>query len=135
MWINPLWTGLWEPDGPNPALLHEALHNYEQYNQFNLHFYNGVQGMHGDNEHGYYSGDNEELDFALYQRVYIRGQVAELSSMRADVSVPAPAERADLWVGVFDTIRRGYDPNGASSFAAVATVPDDARHIALPRHR
>jgi hypothetical protein len=111
------------------------LHNYEQYNQFNLHFYNGVQGMHGDNEHGYYSGDNEELDFALYQRVYIRGQVAELSSMRADVSVPAPAERADLWVGVFDTIRRGYDPNGASSFAAVATVPDDARHIALPRHR
>jgi hypothetical protein len=123
LWINPFWTRRWDPVGPNPALLHEALHNYEGYNQFNLHFYNGVQGMHGDGEHGYRDGDNGELDFALYQRVYMRGQVAELNTTRPDVNVPAPSPRADLWVGVFDTMRRGYDPLGPALSALSAQPP------------
>jgi len=122
IWINPFWTRRWEPTGPNPALLHEALHNYEGYNQFNLHFYNGVQGMHGDGEHGYFDGSNGELDFAQYQRLYMRGQVAELNTTRPDVNVPAPSPRADLWVGVFDTIRRGYDPLGPS-LQALSALP------------
>jgi hypothetical protein len=123
LWINPFWTRRWDPVGPNPALLHEALHNYEGYNQFNLHFYDGVQGMHGDSEHGYYDGDNGELDFALYQRVYMRGQVAELDTTRPNVNVPAPSPLADLWVGVFDTMRRGYDPLGPGLSALAAQRP------------
>lgn len=123
IWVNPYWTRRWEPVGPNPALLHEALHNYEGYNQFNLHFYNGVQGMHGDGEHGYFDGSNGELDFAQYQRLYMRGQVAELNTTRPDVTIPAPPPRADLWVGVFDTMRRGYDPLGPSLQALSALPP------------
>lgn len=123
LWFNPYWTRRWDPVGPNPALLHEALHNYEGYNQFNLHFYNGVQGMHGDGEHGYFDGSNGELDFAQYQRVYMRGQVAELNTTRPDVNVPAPSTRADLWVGVFDTIRHGYDPLGPALHALSAQAP------------
>jgi hypothetical protein len=101
-----------DPTGPNPALLHESLHNYEGYNSGNLHFYNGAEGMHGDDEHGYHSGSNGELDFAQYQRLYMRNQVAEVDSTRVGVPVSEPPPRADLWVGVFDTMRRGYAPLG-----------------------
>lgn len=111
LWFNTFWVSTYgDPTGPNPALLHEALHNYEGYNQGARHYYNGADGMHGDDEHGYYSGDGGELDFALYQRLYMRNQVAELVSTRVGVPVSAPSPRADLWVGVFDTMRRGYAP-------------------------
>lgn len=123
VWIHSLWARLWEPTGPNPALLHEVLHNYEGYNHFNLHFYNGVRALHGSNEHGYHGGDNGELDFALWQRVYMRNQVAELAGMRQDTNLPAPSPAADLWVGVFDTMRRGYDPlGGAAALTARAST-------------
>jgi hypothetical protein len=111
LWFNTLWVSTYgDPTGPNPALLHEALHNYEGYNEGRAHFYNGTDGMHGDDEHGHYSGDGGELDFALYQRLYMRNQVAELASTRVGVPVSSPSPRADLWVGVFDTMRGGYSP-------------------------
>lgn len=112
IWFNTLFAGIYgDPTGPNPALLHEALHNYESHNEQALHFYLGADGLHGDDEHGYYSGDGYELDFALFQRLYMRNQVAELSSMRVNQPVVLPSSpRADLWVGVFDTLRRGYSP-------------------------
>ncbi|MEY2934131.1 MAG: hypothetical protein RL033_4880 [Pseudomonadota bacterium] len=111
IWFNTAFAGIYgDLTGPNPALLHEALHNYEGYNEQSLHFYLGADGMHGSEEHGYYSGDNGELDFALYQRLYLRNQVAEVDSTRVDVLAAAPFPEAALWVGVFDTMRRGYSP-------------------------
>lgn len=111
IWFNTAFAGIYgDLTGPNPALLHEALHNYEGYNEQSLHLYLGADGMHGAEEHGYYTGDNDELDFALYQRLYLRNQVAELDSTRVDVLAAAPSPEADLWVGVFDTMRRGYSP-------------------------
>jgi hypothetical protein len=109
IWFNTAFAGAYgDPTGPNPALLHEALHNYEGYNERSLHFYLGAEGMHGGDEHGYFSGDNGELDFALYQRLFMRNQVAEVDSTRVGVSAASPSPQADLWVGVFDTMRRGY---------------------------
>ena len=152
VWIHSLWARLWEPTGPNPALLHEVLHNYEGYNQFTLHYYNGVRALHGAHEHGYHNGDNGELDFALWQRHYMRNQVAELTGMRQDTSRPAPSPTADLWVGVFDTMRRGYEPlahaptrvartaSGASSASGPSTAsghvvecPPELFGVTIPR--
>ena len=112
IWFNTLFAGAYgDPTGPNPALLHEALHNYEGYNERALHFYLGADGLHGGEEHGCYSGDGYELDFALFQRLYMRNQIAELNTMRLEQPVVLPSSpRADLWVGVFDTLRRGYSP-------------------------
>ncbi len=111
IWFNTFWVSTYgDPTGPNPALLHESLHNYEGYNEGRTHFYNGADGMHGDDEHGYRSGDGGELDFALYQRLFMRNQVAELNTTRVGLPVSSPPPRADLWVGVFDTMRGGYAP-------------------------
>jgi hypothetical protein len=113
VWMNTYWTRRtdWPHTGPNPALLHEVLHNYEQYNAGVLRNYNGIQELHGAHQHGYYVDAGGELDFARWQRVYIRGQVGELVTMRQSVNWPAPVTNADLWVGVFDTVRRGYSPS------------------------
>ncbi len=113
VWMNTYWTrrGDWPHTGPNPAFLHEVLHNYEQYNAGVLRNYNGIQELHGATQHGYYVDAGGELDFARWQRAYIRGQVGELVSMRESVNWPAPVPSADLWVGVFDTVRRGYPPS------------------------
>jgi hypothetical protein len=92
-------------------LLHEVLHNYEQYNAGVLHDYNGIQELHGATQHGYPVNAGGELDFARWQRTYIRGQVGELVTTRQSVDIPAPVTNPDLWVGVFDTVRRGYSPN------------------------
>ena len=77
-------------------------------------------------------GSNGELDFAQYQRVYMRGQVAELNTTRPDVTIPAPSPRADLWVGVFDTMRRGYDPLGPSLQALSALPPIETPAASSP---
>ncbi|HKO47925.1 MAG TPA: hypothetical protein VJV79_09390 [Polyangiaceae bacterium] len=113
VWMNTYWTRRtdWPHTGPNPALLHEVLHNYEQYNAGVLRNYNGIQELHGGTQHGYYVNAGGELDFARWMRAYIRGQVAELVTMRQSVNWPAPPTNADLWVGVFATVRRGYSPS------------------------
>jgi len=89
---------------PNPYFLHETLHNNEAYESDILHEYNGVAGLHGANQHGYYTeGTSGETDFLRFYRVYIRGQLAELDGFRPDVNWPSVPATADLYVGVFDT--------------------------------
>ena len=151
VWMNTYWTRRsdWPHTGPNPALLHEVLHNYEGYNSFNLGFYNGVNQLHGAAQHGYYNGSNGELDFALWQRAYIRGQVGELLGMQPGQNWPAPVtSNPDAWVGVFDTVRRGYNPSpgsvdcsqsaAVSSFAASSapsgTTSSQADAVRCPKH-
>jgi hypothetical protein len=89
---------------PNPYFLHETLHNNEAYESDILHEYNGVAGLHGANQHGYYTeGSSGETDYLRFYRAYVRGQVAELDGMRPDISWPSVPTTADLYVGVFDT--------------------------------
>ena len=105
------------PDSPNIYLLHESLHDYESYNEWRLGIYNGVDGTHGATIHGYVRGENGEPDFAKFYRDLMRNQVAEINTMRSGVDSPRPTS-ADLWVGVFDTMRRGVDWQLAESGAA-----------------
>jgi hypothetical protein len=98
------YTRLVAANQPNPYFLHETLHNNEAYESDILHEYNGVNGLHGAEQHGYYSeGSSGETDFLRFYRAYMRGQVAELDGMRPDISWPSVPTTADLYVGVFDT--------------------------------
>jgi hypothetical protein len=113
VWLNTSWTRRtdWPHTGPNPALLHEVLHNYEQYNHGVLRNYNGIAQLHGATQHGYPDGAGGELDFARWMRVYTRGQVGERVTTRETDSLSTPIANPDLYNGVFDTIRRGYSPS------------------------
>lgn len=131
------------PNQPNVYLLHEMLHDYEAYNHGRLSFYNGAGGLHGANYHGYYGGDNGEPDFLQYYRLFMRNQVAEINTMRNGVPASVP-QTADLWVGVFDTMRRDVSWNapaaGAQTFAVRSSTPApvaqgrSASMCALPAH-
>src|SRR4051812_43418174 len=71
---------------PSPWLLHEFLHNHENYNESVLHQWNGIGGLHGAEQHGYYSeNDSGETDYVKFYRLWMRGQVAELDGMRPDL--------------------------------------------------
>ncbi|WP_437315108.1 hypothetical protein [Sorangium sp. So ce385] len=98
-------------DNLNAGFLHETLHNYESYNQNVLHLYNGIEGLHGAEQHGYYNGSNGEVDYLHFYRHFMRGQVAELGAMRSNLKWPAIGEVApssDLYLGVFPVLRHGF---------------------------
>ncbi|MGK3985669.1 hypothetical protein WME99_21660 [Sorangium sp. So ce136] len=99
------------PDLVNAGFLHEVMHNYESYNENQLHFYNGINGLHGAEQHGYYGDGNGEVDFLHFYRHFLRGQVAELAGMRANIQWPAIGEvsaNSDLYLGVFPVLRHGF---------------------------
>ncbi|WP_437672914.1 hypothetical protein [Sorangium sp. So ce131] len=98
---------------PNASFLHEVMHNYESHNENVLRLYNGINGLHGSEQHGYYGGGNGEVDFLHFYRHFLRGQVAELGGMRSDLSWPAigeVSENSDLYLGVFPVLRHGFNP-------------------------
>ncbi len=116
--MDHMARGSWSTDYPNLYLLHESLHAYESYQIGPLHKYNGIDGTHGAGAHGYTNGEDGEEDFLKYYRFFIRGQVAELDNMRSGTTWPSPAPTsADLFVGVFDVMRRDVNWS-APSFAA-----------------
>jgi hypothetical protein len=91
---------------PSPYFLHECLHNHEAYNVDVLHEWNGINGLHGAEQHGYYSeNDSGETDYVKFYRLWMRGQVAELDDMRPDVKWPSIPTTSDAYVGVFKTLR------------------------------
>lgn len=115
---------------PNVFLLHEMLHDYESYNDWRLHLYNAAGGLHGGNQHGYYGGDGGESDFLLYYRRFMRNQLAELHTMRGETPFTGPIPTsADLWVGVFDTMRR--DVNWQSSGFEASSLAASDRNASM----
>ncbi len=147
VWLNTFWTRRsdWPHLGPNPALLHEVLHNYEQYNAGVLRNYNGIQELHGAEPHGYPHGAGGELDFARWMRSYIRGQVGELATTHEGQFFSEPLPAPELWNGVFDTIRRGYQPSPWSAWCpasvgakaafsqSIASQPEDVIRCPAPQ--
>jgi len=101
------YTRLIAPGLPSPFILHEFLHNHEAYNFDVLGLYNGINGLHGGGQHGYQSeGSSGETDFVKFYRRYMRGQIAELDGMSGDNDAwPSIPTTADLWVGLFQTMR------------------------------
>ncbi|XXY15440.1 hypothetical protein WME88_45105 [Sorangium sp. So ce216] len=95
---------------PNAGLLHEVMHNYEGYNRNVLSSYNGIHGLHGSSNHGYYDGSNGEHNFVYFYRHFLRGQVAEFEAMRPDLDWPSiGATSGSLYLGVFPVLRHGFD--------------------------
>jgi hypothetical protein len=120
----------WPATRPNVYFLHESLHDYESYNDGRLHFYNGADGLHGGEEHGYFGGDGGEEDFLQYMRRFMRNQLAELNTMRGGVAFnQTPPTNADLWVGVFDTMRRdvNWQSTGLTASSLLATAARKAK--------
>jgi hypothetical protein len=94
------------PSTPNPYFFHETLHHLEWYSENILHLYTGAAGLHGANQHGYYSEESSgESDFLRFYRVFVRGQLAELDAFRPDLSYPSIPSTSDLYTGVFQALR------------------------------
>lgn len=136
------------PNDPNVYLLHESLHDYESYNNWRLGLYNGAEGAHGADEHGYPEGEGGEPDFLKFYRALMRNQVVEVNTMRNGLAWSGPRPTtADMWVGVFDTMRRGVDwqstPTALSAaalqaegFSQIATTatPTPVPRVCRPGH-
>jgi hypothetical protein len=103
-----------EGDGivsPNFFALHELLHCFEGRNDGYFKYYNGLDGLHGADSHGFPNGHGGEIDFLYFYRLYMRGQVAETADMRAGQKYPSLfPTTANTWVGIFPAVRRGYNP-------------------------
>jgi hypothetical protein len=100
------YTRIVAPGLPSPYILHEFMHNHEAYNFDVLGLYNGIAGLHGGGQHGYQSeGSSGETDFVKFYRRYLRSQIAELDGMNVDTQWPSIPTSADIWVGLFQTVR------------------------------
>ncbi|HEY8942728.1 MAG TPA: hypothetical protein VIM73_00645, partial [Polyangiaceae bacterium] len=115
-------------NAPNVWLLHETLHSYESYNAWILREYNGIWATHGAEKHGYWGGGNGEFDFIWYYRHFMRGQVHEIVGMNDLQGIfppPPPPSNADVYIGVFPTMRKGVawpSPTLAARALAAHTV-------------
>lgn len=91
----------------NELALHEILHQFEdgQVN-FRKH-YNGTQGLHGAEEHGFYPGTNGEPGWVGWYRLFVRGQAGEVSSMRPEAHIPAPIQDPAYHVGTWHSVKNG----------------------------
>jgi hypothetical protein len=122
MAITTFFTRGAPPTAPNAGFLHESLHNYEAYNEWERHRYNGVGGLHGAGQHGYpESAPTGETDWLMWYRYFMRGQVAQLDGMRVDVTWPSIPTTSDLYVGVFPSMRHGA---GAAQMAGMSATSE-----------
>jgi hypothetical protein len=100
------YTRIVAPGLPSPYILHEFMHNHEAYNFDVLGLYNGIAGLHGAGQHGYQGeGSSGETDFVKFYRRYLRSQIAELDGMNIDTQWPSIPTTADMWLGLFQTVR------------------------------
>jgi hypothetical protein len=130
MAITTLFTRGGSPTTPNAGFLHESLHNYETYNEWHPHHYNGVGGLHGAEEHGYpETAPTGETDWLMCYRFFMRGQVAQLDAMRSGTKWPSIPTTSDLYVGVFPAMRHGAEtalaaaPPASSALGTMKTEP------------
>ncbi len=106
--IQAHWGAALAPNAPSPVILHELLHSYESHHQSVLGGYNGLNGLHGAEVHGFQSdGSQGERDWVEWYRYFIRGQVAERADQSATVNLPSPVTNPDYFVGTFASFRRG----------------------------
>ena len=96
------------PGAPNPVILHEMLHSSEAHHHSVLHRYNGVDGNHGAEEHGYPENTSDgEVHYVQWYRQFMRGQVPERADAVAEVTIPTIVPNPDYFVGPFATFRHG----------------------------
>lgn len=106
--IQAHWGAGLASNAPSAVILHELLHSYESHHQSVLGEYNGLNGLHGAEVHGFQSdGSQGERDWVEWYRYFIRGQVAERADQSASVNLPSPVTNPDYFVGTFGSFRRG----------------------------
>lgn len=95
------------PNARNELALHEILHQFEDGQVNYQKHYNGTEGLHGAEEHGFYPGSNGETGWVGWYRLFIRGQGGEVSSMRPQAHIPAPLQNPAYHVGTWRSIKNG----------------------------
>lgn len=96
------------PTRPNPVILHEMLHSSEAHHHSVLSRYNGVDGLHGAEEHGYPENTSDgEIHYVQWYRHFMRGQIPERFDMVTGVTFPAIVPNPSYFVGPFATFRHG----------------------------
>ncbi|MCR6652209.1 MAG: hypothetical protein NVV73_12245 [Cellvibrionaceae bacterium] len=102
-----------ERELPHEAAFHELLHIVEQWNAERLFRWNGIDGLHGGEFHGYSPQDagNPAVvsGWAHYHAEFMQGRVAEPNEMHkaAPPVLPVACGQDCLYAGVFETIRTG----------------------------
>ena len=92
---------------PSSGMLHESLHTYDNYR---LNDYNGVEQLHGPEEHGYSVQDcGFPSEWLCWYRGYIRSQIGENTTTLNGVgtSVKLTGQNVATYVGVFNVMRGG----------------------------
>jgi hypothetical protein len=104
----PNTTGDNAPDDATQNLfLHEMLHQVEGSQEREHHLFNGAEGLHGAEEHGYTHDFGLETDWLAWYRVFMRGQAGEVLGMRPGVHFGAPPVNPSFYTGVFSIVRHG----------------------------
>lgn len=102
---------------PHPGLLHESLHNIDQY-RFNE--YNGIEQLHGAEEHGFANNDcGISADWVCWYMNYIRSQIGENTTTRNGIPTTQKisSTNASLFVGVFNVMRYGKNAQQLWSYS------------------
>lgn len=102
-------TNAFGPGAPNQYLIWTMLVNYDMHHREVLGYYPGLEGASGARSHAYPDeGVSGETGYVAFYRLYVRGLVAERSDMRVGSVPPAVPDEADIYTGIFETMRRGF---------------------------
>lgn len=96
-----------DENDPSELIVHEMLHQYENVQNRRIYTYVGAEGVHGAEEHGF---DDSGVDgWSTWYKLFMRGQVAEISSMRGGQNhLPVPVGSPEYFVGSFNSIMHGF---------------------------
>jgi hypothetical protein len=101
-------TNAFGPGAPNQYLIWSILGNCDIHHREVLGYYPGLEGASGARSHAYPDeGVSGETGYVAFYRLYVRGLVAERSDMRVGSMPPAVPDEADIYTGIFETMRRG----------------------------
>jgi hypothetical protein len=101
-------TNAFGPGAPNQYLIWSMLYNFDGCHRDVRGYYPGLEGASGARSHAYPDeGVSGETGYVAFYRLYVRGLVAERSDMRVGSMPPAVPSEADIFTGIFETMRRG----------------------------
>ena len=104
-------TNAFGPGAPNQYLVYSMLVNYDVYQREARGYYSGLEGATGATLHGFPDESvSGETGYVAFYRLWARGLVAERSDMRVGSAPSAVPSEADIYTGIFETMRRGFTP-------------------------
>lgn len=91
---------------PSAGALHESLHNMDNYR---INDNNGVEQLHGAEEHGYTASDCGMTEWLCFYISYIRSQIGENTTTKRGVATTTKitGSAVSTYAGVFNLMRGG----------------------------